>query len=250
MLSRLPINCYEFKRLDKFFQQLVTLYINTSQKDVEINSTYKIFVNKIISVAKNNIVHVHTLNHDDLFEMLFQGHYSDGYTIDGSPFNQNIPYYNGNYSSDLKLYKLHGSFNQYIYEYQTLPNKYSYIKCGRGVNLSEIVNIDDGDVGCNHILVPDFLTGTNYKQLRIREPHYYNLFCEFENNLKESSKVIIIGYSGGDPKVNEVLEKTIQSSTEVVIVNPSPNDNLNNIAKKINARFVPDFLSPDSYIII
>lgn len=184
---------------------------------------------------KDNIVHVHTLNHDLFFDFIgshltdLWQHYSDGYTEYGSSvygqvmttFNTDrgkihkeykvrLQYYSGQYENNLRLYKLHGSVNSYVLRTQH-GNEEIRVKKDFGVSdfLMEKFNKESNKYKYEAVFTdtyPDFLTGTTEKIRQYNIPFYDSLFTHFKNNLLKSAKLLIIGYGFQDKAINEFIE--------------------------------------------
>lgn len=223
-------------QIDTYFQQLVALCIDDIGEPKSL-AKYKKFVEQIRQLSTSSIVHIHTLNHDGLCEELFGKKISDGFTSLATPYNQNIPIYTGEFDQSIRLYKLHGSFEQYRYCYQTIQNQIDYIKCDKTIDLSSIRNNVDGNVNCNHILIPDYLTGTTTKIHRYKEPHYESLFKLFESDLNESKTWVIVGYSGNDSLINEYLINNSHDK-KIIVYDPYPKTALEHLVSKLNAKLI------------
>lgn len=180
---------------------------------------------------KDNIINVHTLNHDLFFERLnrtewINGELCDGFEELGSPYygellHDNRSYkcrlerYTGNYDTKLRLYKLHGSKNYYLYSRNERPKfepEGKYIKGKWGVGSGDFYKEKKGNDGnlvyenCWINYHSDFLTGTTSKIIRCREPLLYGpLFNLFESNLEQADMLIIIGYGCKDSEVNRII---------------------------------------------
>ena len=220
---------------DKYFQQFVALCIDDKRKSDF--RRYAPFVNNINELSQQCVVNVHSLNHDDLFEHLFIGNFSDGFTTEDSPYNNNIPVFRDKYDSPIRLFKLHGSLDQYTYFYQTRKRDVDYIKCNGKVSLSEVSNRDDNNALCFHLLVPDFLTGSVNKIARYGERHYKILFNHFWKNLSQAKTLVVIGYGGRDKKINEYL-LDYSKKAEVFIYDKKPGSDLTQLSKKLNATLI------------
>lgn len=225
---------------------------------------------------EENTVNVHTLNHDLVFETLFRGVISDGFEEQYSPYygqlhdsNVRLERYTGSYSKPLRLFKLHGSID---YHYYSSTNENSsvfypkeYVKIKRKVDMNTLkrkVLHDDGTSSYENAppsyYHPDFLTGTTAKILRYDEPLLYKrLFDCFKENLQQAEKLIIIGYGGGDEKVNEVIITHFDYHNKpIYIIDPKANDTLQKlkgtsaldaklISKELKEITIEDFASSE-----
>lgn len=114
------------------FSQLISELLYKEENNIfslDFDPRYYGFLNFIYKQLKLKAVHVHTLNHDLLFESLSNSYglankFNDGFEEIGSPFyglyqgyNIRLKRYADKFSDHkaLSLYKLHGSIDQYIY---------------------------------------------------------------------------------------------------------------------------------------
>ena len=193
---------------------------------------YNPFIKWIVKRSKEKIVHIHTLNHDLLLEgELLPDFISDGYQLEGSQYtcrnyskntDELLPMYTGKYQGNIRLYKLHGSFDQFIYHEENGEN--IHVKIPNKADFSCIEN-NSGykDISNYH---PDFLSGTTSKIQRYKEPYYSKLLKCFEDNINNSEKIIVIGYGGNDSGINKMLTDNSHGQKMVVI------------SKTVNASFI------------
>ena len=87
---------------------------------------------------------------------------------------------------------------------------------------------------------PDFLTGTTSKILKYKEPFYEDLFKQFQKNLEQAEKLIIIGYGGRDVEVNRiVLEHFDHQSKPSYIIDPYAGEEIRELGEKLGATLLP-----------
>jgi hypothetical protein len=197
--------------------------------------------------VKNNIVNVHTLNHDLFFDFISSRltdlweHYSDGYTEYGSSvygnvttsfktdrgsirktYNVRLQYYNGEYENRLRLFKLHGSIDSYVLRLQNSDKEFRIKKdYGVGEFLMEKFDEQVGKYKYEAVFTdthPDFLSGTTEKIRQYNIPFYESLFNHFKTNLQKSSKLLIIGYGFQDKGINDLLEMNYLVYRKPVVV--------------------------------
>lgn len=207
-----------FEQIDDIYNQIVAYYLN---KEPNITK-YTNFKTVVSSLDADYDVNVHTLNHDLLFEKLFGGEYSDGFSFDLT-FNYceqpiRILKYNGEYhcKNKIALYKLHGSIDNYML-YRTFSdskvimnsNQPDYIKIPNNINISRLKGENDELI---YDLHPDFLTGIEYKRTRYTEEFYNDLQKNFISNLETADKLIIVGYSGNDEGINANIRDYFHST--------------------------------------
>lgn len=254
------LNDYIFQ-IDNIFNQLVSFYLEDcagkNRHDDEpfylkpSFEGYTGFLNCIENFLKEYAVNVHTLNHDLFFERLnntewFNGELCDGFEELGSPYygkllHDNRSYmcrlerYTGNYDKKLRLYKLHGSKDYYLYSKNEggtfIPENYIKSKWGIGSSdffkekKDENENLSYDNCWINYH--PDFLTGTTSKIIRYREPILYQkLFDKFENNLKKADILIVIGYGCKDSEVNKIIIEKFEKSKPCYIIDPFAGNNV------------------------
>lgn len=215
-------------------------------------SYYENFIQLISELINLDIiVNIHTLNHDLFFESLlkrgnivkisdgFNGYGSNYYgylDCNGREYSCRLESYTGNYDTKLRLYKLHGSLNYYIYYTKfnsacCIPDRCIKLQYGIGKVYKELYN---GELE----IVPKsfhspFLTGKN----RVYNEFFYkDLFSKFQENLEQSSILVIIGYSGGDSGINKYLKEYYKGG-KCFMVDPAVEENsdLIDLATSFNA---------------
>jgi NAD-dependent SIR2 family protein deacetylase len=216
---------------------------------------YTGFLNWFEEILRDSLVHVHTLNHDLFFERLnstewLGGDLTDGFVELGSPYygkldvsKVRLAYFADDYKSNLRLYKLHGSIDQYPFHINGYLDKYVKIKWGVGTtDLYKEIKRDNGEFEYINDWInyhSDFLTGTTSKILRYQEPFYEHLFKYFENNLSASDELIIIGYSARDSEVNEIIERKFDYKNKPIkVINPFPDKIVEDFCSKFNAKLL------------
>jgi hypothetical protein len=234
-------------RFSKIFNQLISGLLTVPRFYEDISHSnypyYDALVGLIRESMKTKIVDVHTLNHDLFFDMLGSKHvelwqyFSDGFTEYGSryfgevcidhrtqlgtvhkSYKVRLRYYNNDYEKNLRLFKLHGSIDNYVLMQPDSPggNYYSgknSIRVKKDFAVSEFL-IEDLDEKLKKYVYerpftenyPDFLTGTTEKIRLYHDPFYDNLFNYFKNNLLSSTHLFVIGYGFRDRGINEYLE--------------------------------------------
>lgn len=260
--------------LDNIYVQLVAFYLKDRNgkkwydDEAFILGTYlpgySGFLSCLKEILKNNIVNVHTLNHDLFFERLnyteaINGELCDGYEELGSPYYGNLhsegrvfkvrlERYTGIYKNKCRLFKLHGSRDYGVYYSFTgsVASPENYLKTRYGVGFSDLfkeIKKEDGSLDYEHCWInyhADFLTGTTSKIQRYKEPLLYNkLFDIFEANLKTSDKLIIIGYGAKDDEINNYLLNYFEfNNKSSIIIDPYPSDAVKELAKKLNSKLI------------
>lgn len=219
---------------------------------------YSGFLQLLESIGKKSIAHIHTLNHDLLFEAFnhtdwINGELSNGFEELGSRFYARIEdskmirlaYFSNKYDTRYRLYKLHGSIDQYPFRYQD-GSPVEYIKSKEGINISnlfkEVHSKERGFYYENDFTnyYADFLSGTSSKILRYNDKGYYKeMFSHLINNLIKSQRLIIVGYGCRDTKINElILSHFDYLNNPVIIIDPYPSEDVKSFAYKLGAEVV------------
>jgi hypothetical protein len=204
---------------------------------------YSEFLELLDGLGNKYKVHIHSLNHDLLMERFAHtetlgNKLSDGFEEYGSPFygyhtlykkinnydiEEPVAHYTvrlrkftNEFSRQFCLYKLHGSIDQYVFNYEN--KEYTTIKLLYGISNHELFKEIKNDKGKleyyrGHTEVyPDFLSGTLTKILNYyRQVYYKPIINHFVNNLINSQVLIVIGYGFGDSKINEIIENNFLS---------------------------------------
>jgi integrase len=86
----------------------------------------------------------------------------------------------------------------------------------------------------------DFLSGTTRKIQRYGEEGYFKkVFEHFEENLKKSNKLIIVGYGCRDSEINKMIVDNFDfKNRPVFIVDPFPSEHVKSFAAKIGAKII------------
>jgi len=248
------------------FNQLISLFLVDSEgkKNYEpahwckpIYPGYTGFLNCLEEWGKTNVVHIHTLNHDLFLETFntsdwLQGKLSDGFEEMGSPYfgdfqekyKIRLSYFSENYNSNFRLYKLHGSTDQYPFHIENQGID-TYIKIKPGIKTTSLlkeVKSEKGEIVYISDWInyhADFLTGTTSKILRYREPFYYeNIFKRFEENLTNSDILVLVGYGCGDSEINELIQKCYNLKNPIFILDPFPHENTTSFCTRFNAKLI------------
>ena len=222
---------------------------------------YDGFLQKLHEWSQNYTINVHTLNHDLLFEsfnktMLLSGLISDGFEEQGSPFygklnRDNVEYnvrlarFTGNFKTPIRLYKLHGSLN---YARYCRPNKNLLWEPSHIVKIRKYIpyesifyyNIETNSDEHNfETILPDFLAGTTSKTFKYNDSLIYKPNLDaFKKNLQEAELLLIVGYGGNDSGINEILDVYDYKTKRVYIIDQAPQDNLIQLAQKMNAILI------------
>lgn len=224
----------------------------------ELAEEYKCISTCLSHFIENGDVHVHTLNHDLLFEQfgkmgLLDDKISDGFERESSLYRSNPHYdtndlhqlrrYTGQYKKPCKLYKLHGSIDQLWFN-KTVDGRSEpecYVKIDSSSDMKFIGKLNEnGDYeGHPGQFYPDFLTGTTSKINRYSEQHYKKLLEHFKKNLQYAEKLIIIGYGGRDEEVNRIILEHFDYQTKPsYIIDPYAGDAVKELRSKLGAKLI------------
>jgi hypothetical protein len=224
---------------DLIFMQLIEGQL---WKDFEVasvskscNPKYREFLTLIEELIEGYRIHFHSLNHDLYFEHLGRSDQlpivpDDGFDELGSSYygqvthefeqyHVRLPRFTNKYESQICLYKLHGSIDNYWFRWGRFTET---IKSKRGLD-TQILKEENVDgklayIGDGLYYHPDILAGTTQKIERYTHGNYYPaVFKHFESNLKYSIALIIIGYGFGDEGINELLDKNILNRESIPV---------------------------------
>jgi hypothetical protein len=156
-----------------------------------------------------------------------------------------LSYFTNRFDTRFRLYKLHGSIDQYPFKHEDGSPK-EYIKIKKGVNISNLykeVKDKDGQLRYENDFTnyyADFLSGTSSKILRYSDDGYYKeVFAHFKTNLTKSDRLIIVGYGCRDSKINEyILENYDYRNKETIIIDPYPSNEVEAFAEKVGAKLI------------
>lgn len=233
-------------------------------------SFYNSFLEYIGKLKDENLVNIHTLNHDLFLESFNRSEYingdmSDGFDDFGSryygklriegrdSYRCRLERYTGRYfGKPIRLYKLHGSLN-----YAMMHRDTGYglvddceVKLRYGIGLMDLErersskNGYDNDYFSYHA---DFLTGATTKSAYYKSSCFYKkLFRKFKNNLINAKTLIVIGYGGKDKGINDYLLNYFDyNKNPCYFIDPgiSRNKQLMSLADKMHATKIEKCIS-------
>jgi len=232
---------YTLNNFNRYYMQLLGGMFRKNLKIVHLckpYTKYRSFLELIEYLGgKYEVINIHTLNHDLLMKSLaisdaIMGEISDGFDELDSPYygknfdnvTVRLRKFTNIYDKKFRLYKLHGSIDQYIFR----SGEYISIKVPSGVNTSDFYKEEIDGKGKKYrtsvgSFAPDFLSGTTVKALNYKLGYYYLPILEdFKNNLVNSKFLISIGYGLGDKKINELIKERFLSNktNKFLIINP------------------------------
>ncbi|MXV14349.1 hypothetical protein [Hufsiella ginkgonis] len=239
-------------RFLNIFNQLVASLLTRVKYYENISYTggypsYEHFSRIMYDILKDNIVNVHSLNHDMLFDHIGNStsgifeHFSDGFTEMNSPFfgkiQQNLKidgkdffksykvrlkHYTNTYKGRLRFFKLHGSVDIFPLYLEGSEEPIT-IKTDYGVGdiYKEQINSSTGQSEYIYPFsnkFPSYLTGTTQKIKRYKDPFFSTLFDHFQDNLNLSDKLIVIGYGFQDQGINDILDASYLKHGKLILV--------------------------------
>jgi hypothetical protein len=149
--------------------------------------------------------------------------------------------YTGKYDKPVRLYKLHGSLYNYIYQKNNKAEK--HIKVTKNTIPTDLymeIKDDAGNKRYDNDFTnyhPDFLTGIQSKKIRYNEPFYKQLLDTFKRNMRCSKMLIIIGYGFKDDVINDVIIKYFKRKKyPCIIIDPYANDVVAHFVRKIGKK--------------
>jgi len=227
---------------DKHFTQLLASYFNKKRQGLDFSLLTKPYAGDYSSFLyflefldnKYEKINIHTLNHDLLMERLsfsetMKGNFSDGLDEIGSPFYREnnwgesirLKLFVNKFDKKFCLYKLHGSLNQYYIE-----NYNCMVRVKKGTALGK-TNIElKGKRDYKYIdkfFTPDILSGIKEKKRNYSMECYYGpVFKHFEENLKKSDNLIVIGYGLRDDGINDYIKEHFLSNknSKMLVIDP------------------------------
>ena len=220
------------KGIMEWYQRIIAENVKGSTSNGKIdqfNPCYKGFA-EILSYYVNQgyILDIYTLNHDLLLEsllshtalkdMVCNGFGGEVRQIKKKKYKTfDVKYFN----NTIRIYKLHGSID--IHDlYNDMSGKlYIQILDGYSDENAFLVNKTES-VG----FFPLFLTGKMSKEKKyIKEP-FCSMLKEFEKNLGVAERLIVIGYSGNDDHINDILYKKYNQWNNTFVIGPDADKHL------------------------
>jgi hypothetical protein len=227
----------EYRKIQDCYSYLIADLLGRGYKRKENANQYSQFIDSITKDAETNIF---TLNHDSLLEDLMTKdklRYSDGFSTINSRIinseNEKMPVFTNEYQNGIKLHKLHGSVDYYLFSAMKPSNNGIYYYTGDywffkpekywDIQTCKLIDQDYREVlqAVNPDIKPQFLTGKS--KLGIINDHliYKHLYSNLQNSLLTTNKLIIIGYSYRDTHINKLIKECLDiNSCEIVNVNP------------------------------
>lgn len=227
-----PFSMVPSKEIFSCFYHLVEDLLWLRKDREKIYSLYKPYVD--FFSATECRVDIFTLNHDLLLETIFEHFglaFKDGFTNEESPLsNENgvdLPVFSNNFGSGINLIKLHGSIDTYKYQYflqHEQRKDFEYFKTLDYWEKQMAVYRDSQGAILQNVtpdVTPQFITGQNKLMTITSDKMYRSLYSRFENSMKSTERLIIVGYSFCDEHINSVIKESLGTLIEVININPS-----------------------------
>ncbi|MBK7811299.1 MAG: SIR2 family protein [Saprospiraceae bacterium] len=266
-------NANLFLRFNECFNQILRYLLGRGKfyennvHDLDYNN-YDNFIKYLVDLVNEGfMVSIHTLNHDLLFDHIgkvtdIQSYFCDGYSELGTKYfgdydnrgDVGVTYkvrlksFQNLFNKPIRFYKLHGSIDTYSFSLAYPDTDRTRVKAEYGVEdfYKEVYNEKSGcfeyKKGLKSIF-PDFLSGTTEKLRNYSDEYYDIIFNHFKKNLKNSDKLLIIGYGFKDKGINEILKSYLDKNGKPpVVIDPNiPNElfyqkyKFNHIQKSISS---------------
>ncbi len=223
-------------RPQEIINHLISDMLWSNKTDDQLVQEYYPFVQFL---KKYESVTIFTLNHDMILERLFRLldiPYCDGFSTEGSELKYGDKFlhsFQNDFSSArIKLVKLHGSIDMYLFEHgteqgvtMTRDGHYTYFK-PKGYHEKHHVQRVDLKTGetvqhMNFDVIPKFITGKNKLAFIQSDYMYSKLHQMYQQNIQSGNDLLVIGYSYRDEHMNAELKNFDVAGTQnIVNVNP------------------------------
>lgn len=211
-----------------WYQEVIAKNIlrNTNNGKIEtFNPCYQGFVDILTNyVNQDYIVDIYTLNHDLFLESLLSQTCMKDKVSNG--FGDNIKHLNkidyktfsiNNYNKPIRIYKLHGSIDIHELSYSGNTD-IDYIQIVNGYIDKNAFIMDNTQFAS---INPLFLTGKTSKQNQYSKEPYIALLNECSNKLGIAEKLVVIGYSGNDEGINEIIFNQFRNWNNAFVISPN-----------------------------
>lgn len=222
------------RTLDQLIDNL--LYNDKKLFEGGIIDEYSNFLKILNELIKDGYqINIFTLNHDLLLEKILSTDisqiYDDGFQHEETPyyikqggFQIRIKYYNKVFNSNINIFKLHGSIDNYIIN---MSEPFDMVKIPKTLNILELYREKSNSEGVveEHLWTlykPSFLSGDDNK-VRMYDSHQYyrDVFNEFILRLQQTEVLVCVGYGLMDVEINNKIFDNINPKTKILVVKPS-----------------------------
>lgn len=178
-------------------------------------------------VNQGYIIDIYTLNHDLYLESLLaltdlNGNVCNGFggetkVICGKKFKEfSLNYFN----NSIRIYKLHGSIDVHELSFADRTEKH-YIQIVDGYSDDNAFIMESTQFAS---ILPLFLTGKTSKEKKYKLEPFATMLGEFKNNIGKAEKLIVIGYSGNDDGINEIIFESYSNWNDAYVVIPNASE--------------------------
>lgn len=230
MINAIPIEEYTdyVKGKIAWYQEVIAKNIlgNTNNGKIEtFNPCYQGFIDILTKfVNQNYVIDIYTLNHDLILESLLsltrmKDNVSNGFGDKIKQLNK-IDYKTfgiENYNKPIRIYKLHGSIDIHELSYSGKTD-IDYIQIVNGYSDKNAFIMDNTQFAS---INPLFLTGKISKSEQYNKKPYVSILTEFEKNIEKADNLIVIGYSGNDTGINQILYDQYKNWTNAFVISPN-----------------------------
>lgn len=185
-----------------------------------VHLDYLLFVKDACQATEISSVDLFTLNHDTVIEQFLDRcnvKYTEGF---GHPIND-VRYWSPekfeDHSYKVRLFKLHGSVNWFLFRSNTATGRNEPVGIPLGGDFWHTRN-PSGELQLPVDGRPVLLAGTFNKMLQYSTGIYADLYCQMYRALKETEILIPCGYGFGDKGINTRLIEWLYSSQQNVLV--------------------------------
>ena len=195
-------------------------------KIIGVDFRYQNFIDALLnSVKQGYIIDIYTLNHDLLLESLLS-HNKELRNKVCNGFGEKIGKIRGkeykvfdinHFDKEIRIYKLHGSID--IHELSFLDGREKqYIQIIDGYSNRNAFLMTDSSFAS---ILPLFLTGKTSKEKKYEKEPFKSMMDDFRNNIRDAEKLIVIGYSGNDSGINDILFDNYMHWNRACVVSPN-----------------------------
>lgn len=198
-------------------------------------------------------VDLFTLNHDRVIE-LFLDRYNIKYTEGFGPPINDVRYWSPekfeDHSYNVRLFKLHGSVNWFLFEPNTATRRNEPVGIPLDGDFWHTKN-PDGQLQLPLGGRPVLLAGTFNKMLQYTTGIYADLYYQMYRTLQETEILIICGYGFGDKGINtRLIEWAYSSQQNVLVVIHAEPENLKMKARGAISKNWDEWLQKSKLVLV
>lgn len=122
-----------------------------------------------------------------------------------------------NYNKPIRIYKLHGSIDIHELSYSGKTD-IDFIQIVNGYSDKNAFIMDNTQFAS---INPLFLTGKISKSEQYNKKPYVSILTELKKNIEKADNLIVIGYSGNDTGINQILYDQYKNWTNAFVISPN-----------------------------